>query len=262
MVSKPTYLGGLGFGLKWDMGWMHDTLEYFSKDPVHRKFHHDKLTFRMLYAHSENFILPLSHDEVVHGKGSLLSKMPKDDWQKFANLRLLYGYMYGQPGKKLIFMGGEIGQWSEWDHDSSIDWHLFEFDMHIGLKKFLTDLNKLYYSESALHDLDCENLGFEWIDCNDSEQSILSFLRLNSQKNEFILIICNFTPVPRYNYNIGVPFNGTWRELLNSNSTIYGGSGLGKSGNVVTKPIEYHSKKYSISITLPPLGVIFFKYEV
>jgi 1,4-alpha-glucan branching enzyme len=262
MVSKPVYLGGLGFGLKWDMGWMHDSLEYFCKDPVHRKFHHNKLTFRMLYANSENFVLPLSHDEVVHSKGSLLSKMPGDDWQKFANLRTLFGYMYGQLGKKLLFMGGELGQWNEWNHDSSLDWHLLDYDLHKGLFKYISDINHLYTSERAMHELDCNNIGFEWIDCNDSDQSILSFIRLNSKHDEMIMIICNFTPVPRLNYRLGVPVGGIWREILNSDSTIYGGSGAGNFGHVEALPIKCHGKKYSISITLPPLSVLYFKIEV
>jgi len=263
MVSKPTYLGGLGFGLKWDMGWMHDTLEYMTKEPVHRKYHHNKLTFRMLYASTENFILPLSHDEVVHGKGSLLGKMPKDDWQKFANLRLLYGYMYGQLGKKLLFMGSEFGQWHEWTHDESLDWNLLDYENHTGLQRWVHDLNNEYKTHSALHELDCQPGGFKWIDCNDSQQSILSFIRMgkDSAKNKIMLIVGNFTPVPRYNYNVGVPIGGTWKEILNSDSKLYGGSGHGNFGSVNAEPVEFHGKPYSLSLTLPPLGILFLKPE-
>jgi len=261
MVSKPTYLGGLGFGLKWDMGWMHDTLEYMTKEPVHRKFHHNKLTFRMLYASTENFILPLSHDEVVHGKGSLLGKMPKDDWQKFANLRLLYGYMYGQLGKKLLFMGGEFGQWGEWDHDKSLDWNLLNYDPHTGLQKWVHDLNKLYITDSALHELDSQTDGFEWIDCNDSQQSVLSFIRKDSSKKNMVLLVGNFTPVPRYNYRVGVPIGGSWKEVLNSDSKLYGGSGQGNMGSVKATPVKFHGRPYSVSLTLPPLGIVFLKPE-
>jgi 1,4-alpha-glucan branching enzyme len=231
MVSRPTYVGGLGFGLKWDMGWMHDTLDYMTKDPVHRKFHHNSLTFRMLYAFHENFVLPLSHDEVVYGKRSLLSKMPGDDWQKFANLRLLFGYMYAQPAKKLLFMGGEIGQWSEWTHDASLEWHLLQYAPHAGLKRWVSDLNRVYRGEPALHELDCDPAGFEWIDCNDAEGSTLSLMR-QSRSGDVVLIACNFTPVPRPNYKLGAPRGGWWREILNSDSEYYGGGGIGNSGGV------------------------------
>ncbi len=261
MVSRPNYLGGLGFGLKWDMGWMHDTLQYMTKEPVHRKYHHNTLTFRMLYASTENFILPLSHDEVVHGKGSLLSKMPNDDWQKFANLRLLFGYMYGQVGKKLLFMGGEFGQWREWNHDESLDWHLLDYAPHTGLQKLVHDLNNLYISEPSLHELDCQPNGFEWVDCNDSQQSVLSFLRYDSSGSDMILVVCNFTPVTRYNYKIGVPKDGTWKEVLNSDSKLYSGSGQGNMGSVASTTEEVHGRPYSISLTLPPVGVLFLKPE-
>jgi 1,4-alpha-glucan branching enzyme len=241
------------------MGWMHDILDYMSKDPIYRKFYHDDLTFRMMYFSSENYVLPLSHDEVVHGKGSLLSKMPNDDWKKFANLKLLYGYMYGQPGKKLLFMGGEFGQWREWNHKKSLDWHLLNYPPHIGLQTWVKDLNRVYQNEKALHELDCVSDGFEWIDCKDSQQSVISFLRKDSSKNDIILVVCNFTPVPRYNYRIGVPVSGYWQEILNSDAKIYGGSGQGNLGRVETTPIPYHEKPYSLSLTLPPLATLFFK---
>ncbi|MBI3328521.1 MAG: 1,4-alpha-glucan branching protein GlgB, partial [Nitrospinae bacterium] len=230
MVSRPTYVGGLGFGLKWDMGWMHDMLAYMARDPIFRKYHHNQLTFRMLYAFSENFALPLSHDEVVHGKGSLLSKMPGDDWRKFANLRLLFGYMYAQAGKKLLFMGGEFGQWREWAHEESLDWHLLEYPPHKGLKRWVEDLNRLYRSEPTLHELDCDPAGFEWIDCNDSDHSALSFIRKGRSAPNIVLIACNFTPMPRYNYRVGIPRGGIWQEALNSDANEYGGSGHGNQG--------------------------------
>jgi 1,4-alpha-glucan branching enzyme len=259
MATKPPYVGGLGFGFKWDMGWMHDTLKYFSQDPVHRKYHHNEITFRSLYSFSENFILPLSHDEVVHGKGSLLSKMPGDDWQKFANLRLLLGYMHAQPGKKLLFMGGEIGQWREWDHNSSLDWELLEYDRHAGLLRWVEDINWLYRNETALH-LDTEPAGFEWIDGGDADTSVLSFLR-KAAAGEVLLVVCNFTPVPRKNYMIGVPAGGFWKEILNSDGKEYWGSGIGNSGGVRADPAPLHGRDYSLSLTLPPLAIEFFKVE-
>jgi 1,4-alpha-glucan branching enzyme len=261
MVSRPTYVGGLGFGLKWDMGWMHDTLYYISRDPVYRKHHHNQLTFRQLYAYFENFILPLSHDEVTHGKGSLLGKMPGDDWQKFANLRLLFGYMYAQSGKKLLFMGGEFGQWPEWQHEQSLDWHLLNYSRHTELKKWVEDLNGVYCREPALHELDCDGAGFEWIDCNDSQQSVISFIRRGRATGDIILIVGNFTPVPRFNYRLGVPRSGFWQELLNSDAREYGGSGLGNLGGVEAKPISVHGRPYSLNLTLPPLAILFFKSE-
>ncbi len=259
MVSRPNYVGGLGFGFKWDMGWMHDTLEYMSRDPIYRKYHHNNLTFRMLYAFSENFILPLSHDEVVHGKGSLLGKMPGDDWQKFANLRLLLGYMYAQPGKKLLFMGGEFGQWREWHHDESLDWHLLDYERHMSMQRWVSDLVRLYRSEPALHELDTEPAGFEWVDCNDVEGSTLGLVRRDRSTDNMVLVVCNFTPVPRYNYRVGVPRGGFWREVLNSDAREYGGSGQGNMGGVEASPVPAHGRMYSLTLTLPPLAAVFFK---
>jgi len=261
MVSRPVDSGGLGFGMKWDMGWMHDTLEYMSKDPIHRRYHHDKLTFRMLYAFNENFVLPLSHDEVVYGKGSLLRKMPGDDWQKFANLRLLFAYMYAHPGKKLLFMGAEFGQWDEWYHEKSLDWHLLAFPLHQGMKKLLTDLNWLYRDEAALHKLDFDASGFEWIDCDDSAQSTLCFIRKGTNQSEVLVVAFNFTPVPRHGFRVGMPKRGAWREVLNTDSEIYGGSGLGNPGAKVTEMIPWHGRELSLSIVLPPLAAVFLKLD-
>jgi 1,4-alpha-glucan branching enzyme len=258
LVSRPTYLGGLGFGMKWDMGWMHDTLAYMSKDPVHRRFDHHQLTFRMLYAFTENYMLPLSHDEVVHGKGSLLSKMPGDDWQKFANLRLLLAYMYAMPGKKLLFMGAEFGQWREWNHEESLDWHLLDQPMHSGISRWTGDLNRVMRDEKPLHELDFDPAGFAWIDGSDAEQSVISFLR-RSTRDELIIAVFNFTPVPRYNYQIGAPLPGRWLELLNSDAPIYGGSGQGNLGGVDAAPVGRHGHLHSLTLTLPPLGALFLK---
>jgi 1,4-alpha-glucan branching enzyme len=258
LVSRPTYLGGLGFGMKWDMGWMHDTLAYISKDPVHRRFDHNQLTFRMLYAFTENYMLPLSHDEVVHGKGSLLSKMPGDDWQKFANMRLLLAYMYAMPGKKLLFMGIEFGQWSEWNHEASLDWHLVDEQMHDGLSRWTGDLNRVLREEKPLHELDFDPAGFAWIDASDSEQSVISFLR-RSTRDELLIAVFNFTPVPRYNYQIGAPLPGRWLEMLNSDAPIYGGSGQGNLGAVEAAPVGRHGHLHSLTLTLPPLGAVFLK---
>jgi 1,4-alpha-glucan branching enzyme len=259
MVSRPTYVGGLGFGMKWDMGWMHDTLEYMSRDPVHRKFHHEKLTFRMLYAYHENFVLPLSHDEVVYGKGSLIRKMPGDEWQKFANLRVLLAYMYAQAGKKLLFMGGEFGQWNEWYHEASLDWNLLALPLHEGLRRWVEDLNRTYKDEKALHERDFEPGGFQWIDCNDSQQSTISLMRKGNREEDTVLVACNFTPVPRHNYRVGAPGGGFWREILNSDSTTYGGSGQGNMGGIESAPLPFHGHPYSLNLTLPPLGAVYLK---
>jgi len=261
MVSRPTYVGGLGFGMKWDMGWMHDTLVYMSKDPIHRHYHHHLLTFRLLYAFHENFVLPLSHDEVVHGKGSLLGKMPGDDWQKFANLRVLYGYMYAQPAKKLLFMGGEFGQRAEWRHEESLEWHLLQYAPHAGLQRWVRDLNRLYRQEKALHELDFQPEGFEWIDCNDADGSTISLFRRAGSTADLILVACNFTPVPRPNYRVGAPRGGVWKEVLNSDSHEYGGSGWGNLGFVEAAPIPLHGRPCMLNLTLPPLAVLFLKSE-
>jgi 1,4-alpha-glucan branching enzyme len=262
MVSKPIYLGGLGFGFKWDMGWMHDTLSYVSRDPLFRRFHHDQLTFRGIYAFTENFVLPLSHDEVVHGKSSLLNKMPGDDWRKFANLRLLLAYMYAQPGKKLLFMGGEFGQRAEWGHDRSLDWHLLQFESHQGVRKLVIDLNHIYRSEPALHELDSHPSGFEWIDCHDADGSVLTFLRKAARPETHpILAVFNFTPVPRYDYHVGVPYPGAWREILNSDAAVYDGSGLGNLGSKGTMHVEAHGHPQSLSLTLPPLAAVYLRHE-
>lgn len=261
MVSRPTYVGGLGFGMKWDMGWMHDTLSYIVQDPIYRKYHHNEMTFRMIYAFTENFMLPLSHDEVTHGKGALLSKMPGDLWQKFANLRLLLGYMYAQPGKKLLFMGGELGQWREWYHEESLDWHLLQFAPHLGIQQWVKDLNALYCSEPSLYELDSDPHGFRWIDCHDWENSTFSMIRVGRSKDTAMLVICNFTPVPRPNYRVGVPFAGYWKEILNSDATEYEGSGQGNLGGIETEEFPSHGYNQSLSINVPPLGVVFFRGE-
>jgi 1,4-alpha-glucan branching enzyme len=254
-------VGGLGFGMKWDMGWMHDTLAYFSQDPIHRRFHHNQLTFRMLYGFTENFVLPLSHDEVVHGKGSLIGKMPGDEWQKFANLRLLFGYMYAQPGKKMLFMGGEFGQVREWAHDMSLEWHVLQYPVHKGVQNWVAQLNQAYREQPALHQLDTDAAGFEWVDCNDTAASIISLLRKSRSPADEILIVCNFTPVPRYGYRVGVPSGGFWRELLNSDAQEYGGSGMGNLGGVHADAQPTHGRPFSVSLTLPPLSALFLKPE-
>lgn len=261
MVSRPTYVGGLGFGMKWDMGWMHDTLKYMARDPVHRKYHHNDLTFRSLYAFTENFILPLSHDEVVHGKGSLLAKMPGDYWQQFANLRLLYGYMYALPGKKLLFMGGEFGQWREWDHDTSLDWHLLDHPLHAGLERWVEHLNRLYRDEPALHELDFYREGFAWIDAGDVEQGVVSLLRRGRSTDDLVLAVFSFTPVPRRHYRVGAPRGGLWQEVLNSDAGEYGGSGVGNLGRVEARAIPQHGREHSLDLNLPPLGAVFLKSE-
>jgi 1,4-alpha-glucan branching enzyme len=258
MVSRPTYVGGLGFGLKWDMGWMHDTLQYLSQDPIYRKYHHNELTFRMLYAFTESFALPLSHDEVVYGKGSLLSKMPGDTWQKLANLRLLLGWMYAQPGKKLLFMGGEFGQWNEWNHDASLDWHLLYESNHRGVERWVEDLNRLYAREPGLFELDNDPGGFQWLEARDADQSTYSFLR-RGRSGLDIIVLANFTPVPRHAYRIGVPHAGFWQEILNSDAQDYGGSGQGNFGGVHTEPVASHGRPVSLTVTVPPLGIVFLK---
>ncbi len=261
-VSRPTYVGGLGFTLKWNMGWMNDTRSYFAHEPIHRKYHHDGLTFSLIYAFTENFVLPLSHDEVVHGKGSLLDQMPGDLWQKFANLRVLYGYMFTHPGKKLNFMGGEFGQWNEWHYDQSLQWHLLEWDAHKGLQKYVADLNKLLRAEPALHEVDFDPAGFEWIDCHNWEESVLAFIRKAKDPKDFLVTVMNFTPVPRTKHRIGVPKPGFYREVLNSDSEYYGGSNVGNYPGVKADAISWHGRPYSIEVVLPPLGTLVFKPEV
>jgi 1,4-alpha-glucan branching enzyme len=260
-VSRPTYLGGLGFGLKWNMGWMHDTLNYMSLDPVFRNFHQNEITFSLVYAFAENFVLPFSHDEVVYGKGSMLRKMPGDDWQKFANLRLLYGYMFGHPGKKLLFMGNEFGQWSEWNHDASLEWHLLKEPFHAGAKQWIRDLNTLYRGQALLHEMDSDPAGFEWVDCTDFQRSIISFLRRGRNPNEQLLFVCNFTPVVRQNYRVGVPLDCYWKEILNSDAVLYGGSGQGNLGGLAAAPLPIHGRPFSLNMTLPPLGIVVFQPE-
>ncbi len=258
MVSRPTYLGGLGFGYKWDMGWMHDTLKYFGLDPIHRRYHHNKLTFRGLYAYSENYVLALSHDEVVHGKRSMIDKMPGDLWRQFANLRLLYAYQYAQPGKKLLFMGGEFGQRSEWYSEVSLDWQLLEFPEHRGLQDWVADLNALYKSNPAMHRLDCDPSGFSWIDCNDWDNSVLALMRYDGRGAK-VAAVFNFTPIVRRGYLVGVDQGGQWREVLNSDAKCYGGSDVGNGGMVTAHEGEVHGRPYHLSLTLPPLGALFFE---
>jgi 1,4-alpha-glucan branching enzyme len=260
-VSRPVYLGGLGFGFKWNMGWMHDTLRYMSKAPVHRKYHHNDLTFGLLYAFSENFILPLSHDEVVHGKGSLLGRMPGDEWQRFANLRAYYAFMWTHPGKKLLFMGGEFGQSAEWNHNQSLDWHLLQYPVHRGVQLLIRDLNRLYREATALHELDCEAEGFQWIDAANWEESTLSYLRRGRDPKDVALVVCNLTPVPRDNYRIGCPAGGFWRERINTDAVEYGGSGVGNSGRVEAEEVQFHGQPYSLRLRLPPLGVLVLTHE-
>jgi len=259
MVSRPTYVGGLGFGFKWDMGWMHDTLRYCQYDPIYRPYHQNDLTFRMLYAYNENFVLPLSHDEVVHGKGPLWDKMAGDEWQKYAGLRLLFAYQWGMTGKKLLFMGGEIAQRQEWRHDASIDWHLLQYAPHKGVQSLVRDLNHLYKTEPAMHQLDNQPGGFDWIDCTDSAQSIISFVRRGKSPDEVILAVFNFTPVPRMGYRVGVPGPGYWTEILNTDAGLYGGSNVGNAGGVYAEFSPKHNQPYSLLLNLPPLGAVYFK---
>lgn len=258
-VSRPVYLGGLGFGFKWNMGWMNDSLSYIARDPVHRQYHHDKLTFGLVYAFHENFVLPLSHDEVVHGKGSMLGKMPGDMWQQFANLRLFYTYMYGHPGKKLLFMGGEIGQWQEWNHSRSLDWHLLAYEPHAKLQRFVSDLNRLYRTEPSLYQADFSSVGFEWIDLNDIQHSVIAFKRHDGGGGVPLIFVCNFTPVSRSGYRIGVDAPGFYQEVLNSDSELYWGSNIGNSGGLSAEAIPCHGRPYSLCISLPPLAAVVFK---
>ena len=259
MVTRPTSVGGLGFGYKWNMGWMHDMLRYMAEDPVHRKYHHDKLAFCIWYAFSENYILPLSHDEVVHGKGALIGKMPGDEWRRFANLRLLYGYMWAHPGKKLLFMGGEFAQYSEWRHEDSLDWNVLAYRLHRGVQDWVADLNRTYRSQPALHERDCESLGFEWVEWQDRDSSVLSFLRIGHSTRNVVLVVCNFTPVVRAGYRVGVPCGGWWQELLNSDALEYGGSGVGNSGGTEARREPHHGREWSLHLNLPPLGVVWLK---
>ena len=258
-VSHPVYTGGLGFSMKWDMGWMNDTLRYLRYEPVHRAFHQNELSFRMVYAFTENFILPLSHDEVVHGKRALLSQMPGDFWQQFANLRMLYGYQYTMPGKKLLFMGGEFGQWTEWNYDSQLDWALLGHKYHDGLRLFVGDLNRVYRSEPALHQIDFKQEGFRWIEADDYQASVFAYYRMAKDPNELVVVVANFTPVVRKNYRVGVPRPGCYRELINSDAAIYGGGNVGNAGAVFSEPVPFHGQAQSLSLTLPPLSVVMLK---
>ncbi len=262
MVSRPVYLGGLGFGMKWNMGWMHDHLSFMKEDPINRKYHHDKLTFSLMYAFNENFVLPLSHDEVVHGKGSLIGKMPGDAWQQFANLRALYGYMWAHPGKKMLFMGGEFGQRREWTHDGELEWWVTGRDEHRGVQLFMKDLNRVYQSEPALYQVDFSWEGFEWIDGSDAQSSVIAFLRKPRDGGGTpLLVVCNFTPLPRTNYVVGVPQGGFWREIVNSDARDFGGAGWGNFGGVESSPVGAHGRPNSVSLTLPPLSTIILKHE-
>ena len=255
-VSRPTYAGGLGFGFKWNMGWMHDTLDYFRCEPIHRRYHHHQLTFSLMYAFSENFVLPLSHDEVVHGKGSLLAKMPGDPWQRFANLRALYGYMWAHPGKKLLFMGGELAQEREWSHEASLDWHLLERPEHAGVQALVRDLNHAYRDEPALWEVDFEPAGFHWLEPNDAQANVVAFARLSKAAERMLVCLCNFSPVPRLGYRVGLPRPGRWRELVNTDAEPYGGSGVGNHAGVVAEKREWHEQPYSAEVTVPPLAVV------
>jgi 1,4-alpha-glucan branching enzyme len=260
MVSRPTDMGGLGFGLKWNMGWMHDTLDYMKQDPIHRRYHHGRLTFSLIYAFNENFVLPLSHDEVVYGKGSLIGKMPGDDWQQFANLRALFGYMWGHPGKKLLFMGGEFGQRSEWTHEGELEWWVSARPEHAGVQRLVRDLNRVYRGEPSLHRIDFSPDGFEWLDVDNAESSVIAFLR-KCGEGPPVLVACNFTPVPRANFLVGVPQRGVWREILNSDAREYGGAGWGNLGAVESVPVSTHGRVESVNLTLPPLATLMLRFE-
>jgi len=260
MVSRPVHLGGLGFGYKWNMGWMHDTLRYMGKDPIHRRYHHDDLTFGLLYAFHENFVLPLSHDEVVHGKGSIMGRMKGDRWQRFANLRAYYAFMFAHPGKKLLFMGQEFGQENEWNVDASLDWHLLSDPMHEGVRRCVKDLNRVYRETPALHRHDCEGHGFAWIDCNDRDNSVISWMRKGDQGDLAVTVI-NFTPVVREDYRLGVPAPGWYRETMNSDSDYYGGSNVGLGGGVMAEEIAWHGQPYSVALKMPPLGALILTLE-
>jgi 1,4-alpha-glucan branching enzyme len=258
-VSKPVYLGGLGFTMKWNMGWMHDMLRYFSQEPVHRKFHHQDITFSLLYAFHENFVLPISHDEVVHGKKALIAKMPGDEWQRFANARAFLGYMWAHPGKKLLFMGSELGQYEEWDYNSSVRWELLQFDPHRRLQTFVRELNRFYREQPAMYEVDFHWSGFEWVDFRDADNSVIAFLRRAQDPEDFLLFCSNFTPVPRQDYRVGVPAAGFYEEVFNTDAAAYGGSGLGNAPGAESEPVAAHGREQSIPITLPPLAVVVFK---
>jgi 1,4-alpha-glucan branching enzyme len=260
-VSQPTYLGGLGFGFKWNMGWMHDTLTYFQKDPVYRRFHHHTLTFSLMYAFSENFILPLSHDEVVHGKRSLLDKMPGDRWQKFANLRSLYAYMWAHPGKKLLFMGGELAEWEEWNYDGSLHWNLLEHSEHQGVQSLVRDLNNAYRAHPALYEVDFDPSGFRWLEANDSTNNVVAFARLDAKGEQPVVCVLNLSPVARYDYRVGMPLCCRWKELVNTDSDYYGGSGVGNLGGVEAEAVPWHDQPFSAFVTLPPLAAVWFVPE-
>ena len=258
-VSRPLYVGGLGFGFKWNMGWMHDTLDYFTHDPIHRRYHHNQLTFSLMYAYSENFVLPLSHDEVVHGKGSLLNKMSGDPWRKFANLRSLFAYMWAHPGKKLLFMGGELAQYSEWNHDAQLDWAALQDHRHAGVQRLVADLNRIYRETAALWEVDHEPEGFQWIDANDADNNVISFFRANKTHDEFLVCIANLSPIPRYNFRVGLPAKGAYVEALNTDSESYGGSNVGNLGVVEAEPIPWHGLDHSATVALPPLAVLWLR---
>jgi 1,4-alpha-glucan branching enzyme len=258
-VSKPTYLNGLGFTMKWNMGWMHDMLDYFSKEPIYRKYQHGSITFSLLYAFTENFVLPISHDEVVHGKGSLLAKFPGDEWQRFANQRAFFAYMWTHPGKKLLFMGSDVGQPWEWSHDGAVSWNLLEYDYHKKLQDLVRELNRLYKSEPALYEVDFHHSGFEWVDFHDADGSVIAFIRRPEQGSTFVLVCCNFTPVPRKKYRFGVPESGFYEEILNTDSEQFGGSNMGNGGGLTADKVVQHGRPFSVEVALPPLAVVVFR---